>query len=220
MKVAHIGTCEIPVYHRLGGAIQRRIREIAQIQSARGDNVLVYSAGSAYHADWQQGSEHRTIACRLPRPSRDFEFLGRVLRDLTAFRPDVIHFHAVPEGAALARCFGLRAKTFLSYDYFVFRHGTATPLFHLYRKALGMFSVLLPVSHFCRVKSVEYWSIGKERIEVLYNGVNVHQFRPDPPAGRAMRATLGLGSAPVILYVGRVCEQKGTDVLLQAYSRV
>jgi glycosyltransferase involved in cell wall biosynthesis len=52
----------------------------------------------------------------------------------------------------------------------------------------------------------------------VYNGVNLRQFAPDPDAGRRLRASLGLGEAPVILYVGRICEQKGTDVLLSAYS--
>src|SRR5260370_33240084 len=65
---------------------------------------------------------------------------------------------------------------------------------------------------------MDHWDISGGPNQVLYNGVNVEQFSPDPAAGSAMRARYGIGDAPVMLYVGRVCEQKGTDTLLSAYE--
>jgi glycosyltransferase involved in cell wall biosynthesis len=56
-------------------------------------------------------------------------------------------------------------------------------------------------------------------MRVLYNGVNLTQFKPDRPAGECERDALGI-RGPVVLYVGRVCRQKGTHVLLEAYQRV
>ena len=52
---------------------------------------------------------------------------------------------------------------------------------------------------------------------MLYNGVNTEQFRPDPIAAAVERNALAIDQR-VILYVGRVCQQKGTDVLLQAMA--
>jgi glycosyltransferase involved in cell wall biosynthesis len=55
---------------------------------------------------------------------------------------------------------------------------------------------------------------------VLFNGVNLQQFRPDPAGRTAMRTRLHLEDRPTILYVGRVCRQKGTDVLLDAFQKL
>jgi glycosyltransferase involved in cell wall biosynthesis len=55
------------------------------------------------------------------------------------------------------------------------------------------------------------------RIVTIYNGV------PDPVpsiAVEALRRELALGSAPVILAVGRFTEQKGLDLLVDAFSQV
>jgi glycosyltransferase involved in cell wall biosynthesis len=57
-------------------------------------------------------------------------------------------------------------------------------------------------------------------LSVLPNGVNRQQFFPDHEARLTIRDELGLGDAPVLLYVGRVCEQKGTDTLLSAYKHL
>jgi glycosyltransferase involved in cell wall biosynthesis len=54
---------------------------------------------------------------------------------------------------------------------------------------------------------------------VSYAGVDVHAFRPDECRRRAERVTLGV-KGPVILYVGRICKQKGTDTLLEAYEHL
>jgi phosphatidylinositol alpha-1,6-mannosyltransferase len=53
---------------------------------------------------------------------------------------------------------------------------------------------------------------------VLYNGVDTERFRPDPSLGREFRRKLNLVDRPIILYVGRVCLQKGTDTLIAAYK--
>jgi glycosyltransferase involved in cell wall biosynthesis len=113
----------------------------------------------------------------------------------------------------------LGIKTVLSYDHYFFRRGKATPLFFPIKKALQAFDYLLPVSQYCLKQSVDYWGITSP-VQVLYNGVNVDQFRPSDDLSNVMRARLGLGTAPVLLYVGRVCEQKGTDTLLEAYSQL
>ena len=43
------------------------------------------------------------------------------------------------------------------------------------------------------------------------------RFRPDPVLRKQWRARLGVDARPVILYVGRLCRQKGTDLLIAAY---
>jgi glycosyltransferase involved in cell wall biosynthesis len=216
--IVHLGPAELPVTYNRGGAIQRRMMEIARQQSARGHKVAVYSAGDENGLAMSEGVEIRSLACRKRNYLRDLEYLKKALRDLQGQKVDVLHFHSLPEGAAFAGATG--QKKFLSYDYFTFRRGKKTPLFWWYRQALRKFSSLLPVSRHCWNGSRDYWGLDGVPANVLYNGVNTEQFCPDAIRGLEKKRALGIESEQVILYVGRVCEQKGTDVLVRAYLQV
>jgi glycosyltransferase involved in cell wall biosynthesis len=222
MTIVHIGPPHLPILYNLGGATERRIREVAARQAQAGSRVIVYSADQVTKSEEYHGAEVRSIACRRRGVLRAAEFMAKSLRDARTLEPDVIHFHALPEGAAFAKIFarGLAAKTVLSFDYFVFRRGKSNPFFPWYQRALRSFSSLLPVSDYCRRESASYWSIPEERMRVLYNGVSLQQFTPDPLAAAQRRAALGLTDEFVLLYVGRVCEQKGTDLLVDAYAQL
>jgi glycosyltransferase involved in cell wall biosynthesis len=193
--------------------------EISVAQSARGHRVILYSAAEKSSISEYEGVEIRSVPCGRANPYlRDIEFLIKALRDVRSQNPDILHFHSLPEGAALSR--GIRGKKLLSYDYFEFRRGRDTPLFWWYRNALQRFSCLLPVSEYCRARSGAYWNLESVPMRVLHNGVNLSQFFPAPGERLAKRQSLGIGGEKVILYVGRVCEQKGTDLLIAAYLQV
>lgn len=213
--IVHIGPGNLPVTHSKGGAIERRMLELARAQARRGHRVIVYSADDVCNSIGIDGVEIRRWACRRSGALRTLELARHAARQLRGERVDVLHFHSVPEGAFLART--LCAAKFLSYDDFRFRRGRSTPMFWYYRRLLARFDALLPVSEYCRRESLAYWNLATPA-HVVYNGVNLTQFAPDPDAGRQLRASLGLDDDPLILYVGRICEQKGTDVLLSAYS--
>lgn len=222
MTIAHIGPPHLPILYSLGGATERRIRETAARQAQQGSRVIVYSAEDKRQVMDYMGAEVRAVECTRQGLMRAAEFLVKSLRDARSVKPDVIHFHTLAEGAEFARFFsrGSHAKTVLSFDYFIFRRGKQNPLFPWYRRALNSFHSLLPVSDYCRRESAAYWKIPEERMRVLYNGVSLQQFHPDPQAAAARRAALGIEDEFVLLYVGRVCLQKGTDLLVDAYARL
>ena len=56
-------------------------------------------------------------------------------------------------------------------------------------------------------------------MSVVYNGVDLDQFHPSADLGEAERRALGIDGT-VLLYVGRVCRQKGSDTLLEAYRKL
>ena len=216
--IVHLGPAALPVTYSRGGAIQRRMLEIAMQQAARGHQVAIYSAGNECGTELRAGVEIRSLACGRRNYFRDLEYLQKALRDLRGQKVDILHFHSLPEGAALAGTIG--RKKFLSYDYFRFRRGKETPLFWWYRRALRKYSALLPVSQHCWNGSRDYWHLDGVSASVLHNGVNTEQFCPDSIRGLSKKRELGLGTEQIILYVGRVCEQKGTDVLIRAYRRL
>ena len=220
MRIVHVSVGSVPVLYRYGGAIQRRIIEIAQEQAARGHEVVVYSVGEADGRLHHGGVEVRFLACRSSSRYRHLLRLGwielqmRVAADLRRERVDILHFHSQPEGALLSR--GIPAVKFLSFDSFLFHGGRGSPLYPFYRRSLNAFDGLLPVSGYCLDESRRYWGLPPDRMHVLYNGVNVGQFHPDADLQRAEKEALGIEER-VILYLGRVCRQKGTDLLLDAY---
>jgi glycosyltransferase involved in cell wall biosynthesis len=221
VKIVHVcigaGT---PVFTSHGGAIQRRVTEMALAQLRRGHDVTVFSPGPESRRTEVRGVAVNYMATRITDPWKRLEYQVRVT---TAIRrshrdADVLHFHSEPEGALLSR--GLQAMQVMSYDYYYFRGlKKGSRLYPLYRRALMAYDILLPCSYYCQSASCAYWDIPFSHTQVLFNGVNVKQFRPDAEAAEAERATIGV-EGKVVVYLGRVCNQKGTDTLLEAYSEV
>jgi glycosyltransferase involved in cell wall biosynthesis len=218
MTIVHIGPSKLPILFPLGGATERRMRELAVRQAAAGSQVIVYSAEDHWGSHNYHGAEIRTVKCRARGVARSFEFMAKALHDAKRLKPDVIHFHSLAEGATLAT--GFDSRKVLSYDMFDFRHGKRNLLFPLYRRALEKFTRLMPVSGYCLRESAAYWSLPADRMEVVYNGVSLQQFRPDPAAGLERRRAFGLNGDFTLLFVGRVCLQKGTDLLIEACRRL
>jgi phosphatidylinositol alpha-1,6-mannosyltransferase len=57
-------------------------------------------------------------------------------------------------------------------------------------------------------------------LELLRPGVDTDVFRPDPGARADLRARYRLGSAPVVVCVGRLVPRKGQDVLVRALPQI
>jgi D-inositol-3-phosphate glycosyltransferase len=149
-------------------------------------------------------------------PWRHAEYLIRVFVALIkGALPDVLNFHGQPEGLLLAKA--LRRPAVLFYDYYFFRGGRRTAWAGVYRRLLMSFDLLLPCSQYCLEQSLSYWHLEGKNARVQFNGVNLAQFEPDPQVGAIERAHLG-PTGLIILYVGRVNSQKGTDLLLDSFA--
>jgi glycosyltransferase involved in cell wall biosynthesis len=203
------------VLYAFGGAIQRRVWEIARYQVQLGHEVTVYSIGERDEQREHEGVDIRYIRCAAPKPLIPYEFQLRVSTSLRRQRVDVCHFHSHPEGGLTPKTGS--TKLLLTYDNFYFKRGRETALFYPYRKLLQRFDQLLPCSEYCLHESAAYWDLPETRMTVVYNGVNTTQFQPEPSLARMERERLGI-SDRVIIYIGRVCEQKGSHVLLAAYE--
>jgi glycogen(starch) synthase len=215
VRIAHIGPSNHPILFNRGGAIERRIVEMAQVQAKGGHSVVVYSAESACAETSNNGYRLRALKCNRKGTMRRFEFLRKAAADLRRNPVDLIHVHSAPE--AIWFLSGASALKILSYDFFRSRGWRYFPMYDIYRWTLNRYDYLLPVSEFCMAESARFWKLTGDRMRVLHNGVNLEQFQPDGVSAQAQRERLGLGNDPVLLYVGRVCEQKGTDILIDAY---
>ena len=67
---------------------------------------------------------------------------------------------------------------------------------------------------------VKKWKVPKQKIVVFPNVADVNRFRPDGEARERVRASLGIGDAPLILFVGNFYEWHDVATLLKAFVRV
>src|SRR6201999_881450 len=158
------------------------------------------------------------VACRTRRPLRDMELLLRARAGIRKFAPDVVHVHNSVTGAVCLA--GLPGAKVLTFDFFRYRGAEHAVAKSAYRRALKSFDLLMPVSNFCAREAAQYWSLPLADLRVLPNGVDVEQFSPDDSQRVAARRRYGLDEQLVIGYVGRVCEQKGSDTLAEAFRTV
>jgi glycosyltransferase involved in cell wall biosynthesis len=169
----------------------------------------VISPGSATAVREIDGGVVVELKLHSRRPVRDFEFLLKARRWLRQ-RPmgGVLHAHGAPfAGRSLGKYFSATVHT---VDFFEYRT-TRTRLGHrVYATALASYDMNLPVSRFCQKEYEAYYPSQRGRTSVVYNGVNPQKFSQttevEGPPGVS-------GPEGFVLYVGRVCEQKGSDLL-------
>lgn len=212
--IVHVGPSHLPLPARFGGAVERRMLELAEAQSRGGERVILYSGGP--ETGWR---EYRGVSIRYLSGSRA-DFALRFAHDVARRAPRVIHVHNRAEIAWIAKTAGL-APAVLSCDY----HFEPWRRFALLRRAskaiwrrcLMSCDRIAPVSEYCRGVYHAYWSLPESKLTPIPNGVDCARFRPNAALRTEWRARLGLDARPMILYVGRLCEQKGTDLLIAAY---
>jgi glycosyltransferase involved in cell wall biosynthesis len=212
--IVHVGPSHLALPARFGGAVERRMMELAEAQARGGEHVIVYSGGA--ETGWRK---YRGVWIRYLHGSR-IDFATRFVLDVVSHAPDVIHVHNRAEIVWLAKATGL-GPTVLSCDY-PFEPWRRFPRWRTLSKAVWRQCLLAsdriaPVSDYCRELYHAYWNLPDSKLTLIPNGVDCARLHPDEALRAEWRARLGLDARPMILYVGRLCEQKGTDLLVAAY---
>lgn len=206
------------------GGVARYVSDLVRDQVSRGWDVVLATPPSPELEERcrDAGVMHRRWdVSRGPRPStlQESRALARVVRDVT---PDVVHLHSSKAGLAGRLAIRGRRPTMFTPHAWSFLHGgraTRRAALAWERGAARWTSLLVCVSEAERAR-------GKAaRIEcrdaVVPNAVDVAAFAPATDASRATaRHELGLGAAPVAVCVGRLVDQKGQDLLVDAWSIV
>lgn len=212
LKILHIGTSDMSVLTDMGGALQRRILAMARIQALDGHEVTILSPSDSDKLVMDHGVRIELVSLRSRPPLRAYEFLLRSrLRVRSHETYDIMHAHGSPNAARiLATCARAAVQ---SVDFH--RYGASGG--HIgrryYTSNLNRFDAILPVSEYCAAEFQQYFPNVSSTIAVLANGVDTVEFRPDHQASRDARNALGLPDEKLVVYLGRVCEQKGSDLL-------
>lgn len=74
---------------------------------------------------------------------------------------------------------------------------------------------LITVSRFMKENIARDYDIDPGKIEVVYNSANMKKGRPEK-----IRKKLGLGNRPLVLFIGRLSQQKGVEYLIHSAGAV
>ncbi|MFJ1703978.1 glycosyltransferase [Kitasatospora sp. NPDC088346] len=207
------------------GGVARVVVDLVRGQRETGCRVLVAcppggrlaagaAAAGAEVLDWPAG--------RSPGPATLGEAV-RLRRIVRGAAPDVLHLHSAKAGLAGRLAVRGAVPTVFqphAWSFAAVGGPMAAATVAWERFAARWARVLLCVSEQERVDGVAAGVDGDWR--VVPNGVDVRHFAAaDAAARRAARAGLGLDPrSPLAVCVGRLCRQKGQDVLLDAWSEV
>jgi len=139
-----------------------------------------------------------------------------LLRGMVLNRPFVVHVHDTTAGAVKGgeyTPFRLGLTAALRERYIVEMALTRQRL--MWRKADRLIAVCTSVADELNA----YYSIPKERIRIVFNGVDPETFKPSPDKQR-FRRELGVEGDPVVLFVGHFGLRKGSHLLLKAAPAV
>jgi glycosyltransferase involved in cell wall biosynthesis len=207
------------------GGVARVVTDLVRAQLAAGLAVTVACPDSPLTASLRHlGADVRHWhATRSPGPSlvREVRRLARVIDEV---RPDLVHAHSAKAGLAGRLVVRGRIPTVYqphAWSFEAVDGATSALALAWERWGARWASRVVCVSEAERTTGVRAgiggtWS-------VIPNGIDLHRFHPAPAeAARAGLAPLRAvdPAAPLVVCVGRLCRQKGQDVLLAAWRTV
>jgi glycosyltransferase involved in cell wall biosynthesis len=207
------------------GGVARVVTDLVRAQLADGLEVTAVCPDSALSARLRAEGAHvrHWRATRSPGPSllREVRRLARLIDDV---RPDLVHAHSAKAGLAGRLAVRGRIPTVFqphAWSFEAVGGSTAALALRWERWGARWATRMLCVSEAERVTGVRAGITG--RWAVVPNGVDPERFRPAVAgtvrAGLAPLAGVG-PAAPLAVCVGRLCPQKGQDVLLRAWDTV
>ncbi len=160
----------------------------------------------------------------------DLALFAETLRQLVAFRPDVIHSH-LHEGALIGGVLGRLARRPVVFDYqgslteemldhgFIRKHGLRERFFRRIERRIDRIADSVVPSGVAARRYLECSGLDPSRIRDIPDAVDLARFDPMAASagGRAIREQLGIPpGARVVVYLGLLAEYQGTSLLIDA----
>ncbi len=235
MKIAFVNTEFLPVPPTRGGAVEEWIERLAQ--GLKTDAVFIFSRDAQAAVDFEQRGHLRYFwfrpgwlsklllsTYRLPFQngrSRFFFFPYALwcARQLKKVGPDIIHIHNRPHFVWIIRKLNPKAKIIL-HIHQVSAIVNDTSWAKALPKEVDLF---LGCSQFIVNELKNRYEGIDGKAQVIYNGVDIEKFEPvwEKSERRViLRTKFNVVHDKVVLYVGRLAENKGAHLLIQAVQNV
>ncbi len=221
------GLTVLHVSQPVDGGVARVVTDLVHAQVRGGARVVVACppGGALGPAAADRGAEVLPWpARRSPGPglAREVRGAARLIRGV---RPDLLHLHSAKAGLAGRLAARGRVPTVFqphAWSYEAVSGPTARAAAGWERRAARWADRVLCVSEAERDSGIRHGV--RARWAVVPNGVDTEHFHPPlhrPSVRAALPALSDLGDGtPLVVCVGRLCPQKGQDVLLRAWPAV
>jgi len=169
---------------------------------------------------------------RMPHPLKDLVALVRLFRLFRAGKFDVIHV-STPKAALLGSIAGhlSGAPVVFVYRRCVYEMMTGFKRwFYLQNDRItsAFSNIVVPISQQIRSFLRQERIVGENKLRLIgsgsSNGIDIKRFRPDKIAleeTAKLRASLNIAEGvPILLFLGRVCSEKGVNLLPRVLERV
>jgi glycosyltransferase involved in cell wall biosynthesis len=211
----------------VSGGVARWVDILTADQRARGWDVHVACPRDGWLPErlGEAGQRaHAWDAARSPVGRGTPGELWRLRSIAREVRPDVVHLHSSKAGMIGRLTFRGRVPTICqphSWSFHAMNGRMRSVVLGWERLATRWADVLLCVSETERAEGAAA-GVPTRAMEVIHNGVDVTRWAYRDQADRvAARAALGLDeAAPLAVTVGRLCEQKGQDLIVRAWPSV
>jgi glycosyltransferase involved in cell wall biosynthesis len=215
---------ELTVFHLVqpvAGGVARVVTDLVRAQVAEGvRTVVACPPGGTLAADAAEAGArvHTWCAVRAPGPRLAGEVLaaaGLIRRT----RPQLVHAHSAKAGLAARLAVRGRVPTVFQPHAWSFEavEGRAAALALRWERYAARWSARILCVSEAERRTGEAAGIAA-RWAVIRNGVDLQHFTADD--GTIRHAAPAADAAPLVVCVGRLCRQKGQDVLLTAWPRV
>ncbi|MFI1070691.1 glycosyltransferase [Streptomyces puniciscabiei] len=198
------------------GGVARFVADLAAAQRAAGLRVAVACPRRGMLTDALRTAGCRVLpwdATRAPGPQLPGE-VARLARLLREVRPDVVHAHSAKAGLAARLAVRGRLPTVFQPHVWSFEavDGVMAQAALRWEQFGARWATRVLCVSEAERRTGEQSGITAEW-QVIPNGVDTNRFRPE---GSIARSAAG----PLVVCVGRLCRQKGQDVLLEAWPEV
>ncbi len=218
LRILHVAQISDP------GGVSRYVDDLVADQVQRGWMVAVACppVGSLGPAVERLGAEHRPWdAAREPARGLvgEWRALQRIVREVW---PEVVHLHSSKAGL-VGRCVVRRRRPTLFSPHgwsFLAVTGASRRAAVMWERVGAHLADVVVCGSEGERRTGEAFRI-HARWRVVPNATDVERYVPlDDEARRGARADLGIGPGPLVVCIGRLCEQKGQDLLLAAWPAV
>ena len=239
MKIAIVTSGGLPVPNVKGGGAQTLITAILDQNEIKGENEFVVFSSYDNKAKEQSEKYKKSRFYFLPQKERTLKdkIKGKIMKEYPLESP--ISFTSIAKIIKKEKCDKVIVEhTPWQFPFFVKKFGTKAYC-HLHndwlnsdsdrkyinqmRKAINQSGGMITVSDYIKTRVLSIGGLNQEKVKTLYNATDIDMFSKKISNSEQIFLKNQLGIAEnsiVILYSGRMCDEKGVLELIKAFVEV
>ncbi len=207
----------------ISGGVERGTLEIAKKIVESGDISIVISAGGPLVESLEQsGSVHIKMNVASKNPITIWTNAGKIANIIRNYKVDIVH--ARSRAPAWSCYFAAKATGIKLITTFHGIYNFKNSIKKYYNSVMTQGVKVIAVSNFVKNHIIENYKIDKNKIQVIYRGINHQEFSKEKVSDELLRKFREKynvpAGAPVLLLPSRMTRWKGHLVLIDALEKI